>query len=151
MPVARARRPAEPGKAVVGPRRPDPNRPELKPGPAMRTALAIVRSAPARKVMTEIHRRVDKDTGEHRQLDVDVVVAAELGAAAVGRAPQATEVLNFLKSLPYSMQVQHHVVSSRRDRIGLPYPQRVCSYRQVKYLLDLFGRSPTPTRQAHRP
>jgi len=142
--VARARRPAEPGAAVTGPRRPDPNRPELKGGPAMRTALAIVRSAPARKVMAEIHRRVDKETGEHRQLDVDVVAAAALGAAAVGRAPQATEVLNFLKSLPYSMQVQHHIVSSRRDRIGLPYPHRVCSYRQVKYLLDMVGTVTDP-------
>jgi len=142
--VSRARRPAAPGTALTGPRRPDPNRAELRPGPAMRTAFAVVRAAPARPVMAEVHRRVDKDTGERRQLDVDVVVAAALGAAAVGRPPQATEVLHFLKSLPYSMQVQHNVVSSRPDRIGLPYDQRVCSYRQVKYLLDTVGKVTDP-------
>ena len=125
-------------------RRPDPNRAQLRPGPAMRTALAFVRSGPARTVMAEVHRRVDKDTGERRQLDVDVVVAGTLAASAVNKAPQATEVLHFLKSLPYSMQVQHNIVSSRRDKIGLPYDQRVCSYRQVKYLLDMVGTVTDP-------
>lgn len=42
------------------------------------------------------------------------------------------------------MQVQLDVVSSRPGKTGLPYDQRVCSYRQVKYLVDLVGEVTDP-------